>query len=172
MCIRDRSNIENAILNLAINARDAMEGVGKLTIEAGNASLDEEYARLNPDVTPGQYVLLAISDTGSGIPPDIIDQVFEPFFTTKPEGKGSGLGLSMVYGFVKQSRGHIKIYSETGLGTTIKLYLPRSTDPEDAAVQMANGPVEGGNESILVVEDDEEVRETAVAMLHLSLIHI
>ncbi len=162
----DPSNIENAILNLAINARDAMEGVGKLTIEAGNASLDEEYARLNPDVTPGQYVLLAISDTGSGIPPDIIDQVFEPFFTTKPEGKGSGLGLSMVYGFVKQSRGHIKIYSETGLGTTIKLYLPRSTDPEDAAVQMANGPVEGGNESILVVEDDEEVRETAVAMLH------
>ena len=162
----DPSNIENAILNLAINARDAMDGRGKLTIEAGNASLDDEYAKLNPDVTAGQYVLLAISDTGSGIPPDIIDQVFEPFFTTKAEGKGSGLGLSMVYGFVKQSNGHIKIYSEKGLGTTIKLYLPRATEPEDVTVQTVNGPVEGGNESVLVVEDDEEVRDTTVAMLH------
>ena len=162
----DPGNIENAILNLAINARDAMDGHGKLTIEAGNASLDDEYARSNPDVTPGQYVLLAITDTGSGIPPDIIDQVFEPFFTTKPEGKGSGLGLSMVYGFVKQSHGHIKIYSEKGLGTSIKLYLPRSSEPEDEPVQVAKGgPVEGGTESILVVEDDHEVRETTVATL-------
>jgi PAS domain S-box-containing protein len=162
----DPSNVENAILNLAINARDAMDGKGKLTIEVGNASLNDEYASLNPDVTPGQYVLLAITDTGSGIPPEIINRVFEPFFTTKPEGKGSGLGLSMVYGFVKQSNGHIKIYSEKDLGTTIKLYLPRSTEPEDLTVQALSGPVEGGRESILVVEDDEEVRETAAATLH------
>ena len=161
----DPGNIENAILNLAINARDAMDGSGKLTIEAGNASLDDEYAKSNPDVTPGQYVMLAITDTGSGIPPEIIDQVFEPFFTTKPEGKGSGLGLSMVYGFVKQSNGHIKIYSEMDHGTTIKLYLPRSSEPEDEPVPVVNGPVEGGSESILVVEDDHAVRETTIATL-------
>jgi PAS domain S-box-containing protein len=161
----DPGNIENAILNLAINARDAMDGNGRLTIEAGNASLDDDYARTNPDVTPGQYVLLAITDTGCGIAPEIIDKVFEPFFTTKSEGKGSGLGLSMVYGFVKQSNGHIKIYSEPGQGTTIKLYLPRATEPEDAMVPVVTGPVEGGTESILVVEDDAEVRETTVAIL-------
>lgn len=161
----DPSNIENAILNLAINARDAMNGAGRLTIEAGNASLDDEYAKVNPDVRPGQYVLLAVTDTGSGIPADIIDLVFEPFFTTKPDGKGSGLGLSMVYGFVKQSDGHIKIYSEAGHGTTIKLYLPRSTEAEDLLVQVEAGPVEGGNESILVVEDDDDVRDTTVATL-------
>jgi PAS domain S-box-containing protein len=161
----DPGNVENAILNLAINARDAMEGRGKLTIEAGNAFLDDEYARTHPDVVPGQYVLLAISDTGCGMPPDLIDRVFEPFFTTKPEGKGSGLGLSMVYGFVKQSNGHIKIYSEEALGTTIKLYLPRSTEPEDVPVEAVNMGVKGGSETILVVEDDEGVRETAVGML-------
>jgi PAS domain S-box-containing protein len=162
----DPNNVENAILNLAINARDAMNGNGKLTIEAGNAWLDHEYAKINPDVTPGQYVLLAVTDTGCGIAPEIIDHVFEPFFSTKPEGKGSGLGLSMVYGFVKQSNGHIKIYSELEQGTTIKLYLPRSTEPEDKLVEVESGPVEGGRESILVVEDDEEVRDTTIATLH------
>jgi PAS domain S-box-containing protein len=161
----DPGNIENAILNLAINARDAMAGKGKLTIEAGNASLDHAYARLNPDATPGQYVLLAISDTGCGIPPELIDRVFEPFFTTKTEGKGSGLGLSMVYGFVKQSHGHIKIYSERNLGTTIKIYLPRSSEPEDVTVKVIDAVVEGGSECILVVEDDDAVRETTVATL-------
>jgi PAS domain S-box-containing protein len=161
----DPGNIENAILNLAINARDAMDGKGKLTIEAGNAYLDDAYARGHADVSPGQYVLLAVTDTGCGIPAGMIDDVFEPFFTTKPPGKGSGLGLSMVYGFVKQSSGHIKIYSEVGQGTTIKLYLPRSTLPEDIATPLDTGPAEGGSESILVVEDDEDVRETAVATL-------
>ena len=161
----DPGNIENAILNLAINARDAMAGSGKLTIEAGNASLDHEYAKLHPDVTPGQYVVLSISDTGSGIPPEIVAKVFEPFFTTKPEGKGSGLGLSMVYGFVKQSNGHIKIYSEKDLGTTFKLYLPRATEPEDVVIQVIDTPLTGGTELILVVEDDESVRESTVAIL-------
>jgi PAS domain S-box-containing protein len=163
--IVDPGNLENAILNLAINARDAMNGSGKLTIEAGNASLDNDYAKLNPDATPGQYVLLAITDTGCGIPQETMDKVFEPFFTTKAEGRGSGLGLSMVYGFVKQSNGHIKLYSEIDLGTTIKLYLPRSIEPEDVTVQVVNRDVEGGSESILVVEDDAEVREISVATL-------
>lgn len=120
----DPAQIENALLNLAINARDAMDGQGKLTIELGNAHLDDDYARTHDEVTPGQYVMLAVSDTGSGMSDDIIHKVFEPFFSTKSEGKGSGLGLSMVYGFVKQSGGHVKIYSEVGHGTTIKLYLP------------------------------------------------
>ncbi|WP_037067083.1 hybrid sensor histidine kinase/response regulator [Allorhizobium undicola] len=160
----DPTNVETAVLNLAINARDAMEGFGKLTIEAGNAYLDDDYVRNSPDVKPGQYVMLAVTDTGPGIPPDIIAKVFDPFFTTKPEGKGTGLGLSMVYGFVKQSGGHIRIYSELGCGTTVKLYLPRSLEPEDV-VQVVPLSVVGGHESILVVEDDDAVRETAVALL-------
>jgi PAS domain S-box-containing protein len=161
----DPGNMENAIVNLAINARDAMDGKGKLTIEAGNAYLDEEYAKSNADAAPGQYVLLAVTDTGRGIPAEVIHDVFEPFFTTQPEGKGSGLGLSMVYGFVKQSKGHIKIYSELGQGTTVKLYLPRSLLAEDVPVPMDKRPIGGGSESILVVEDDDEVRDTAVATL-------
>jgi len=161
----DPGNLENAILNLAINARDAMDGKGKLTIEAGNASLDDDYARANSEAVPGQYVLLAVSDTGCGIPAQFIDKVFDPFFSTKPEGKGSGLGLSMVYGFVKQSNGHIKIYSEPGLGTTIKLYLPRAAQTEDPLVPAGDSAADGGTEWVLVVEDDEEVRETAVATL-------
>ena len=161
----DPGNIENAILNLALNARDAMDGSGKLTIEAGNTFLSDDYAKAHADVTPGQYVLLAVTDTGCGIPGDIVDEVFEPFFTTKPEGKGSGLGLSMVYGFVKQSHGHIKIYSEVGQGTTIKLYLPRSILPEDRTEEADHQPMEGGSETILVVEDDAEVRNTSVATL-------
>ncbi|WP_082543215.1 type II toxin-antitoxin system ParD family antitoxin [Sphingomonas sp. Leaf339] len=161
----DPAQIENALLNLAINARDAMEGRGKLTIELGNASLDADYARAHDDVDPGQYVMLAVSDTGSGMTPDIIDKVFEPFFSTKVEGKGSGLGLSMVYGFVKQSGGHVKIYSEVGEGTTIRLYLPRAMQSEDVEVAVDNGPIAGGTETVLVVEDDVEVRATVVEML-------
>ncbi len=161
----DPAQIENAVLNLAINARDAMDGRGKLTIELSNAHLDELYARTHDEVTPGQYVLLAVTDTGIGMSPEIIDKVFEPFFSTKAEGKGSGLGLSMVYGFVKQSGGHVKIYSEIGHGTTIKLYLPRALQAEDIEINVDNGPIAGGTETVLVVEDDEEVRETVVALL-------
>ncbi|KAK0332282.1 hypothetical protein LTR94_025511, partial [Friedmanniomyces endolithicus] len=161
----DPAQIENAVLNMAINARDAMEGQGRLTIELGNALLDDDYARTHDEVTPGQYVMLAVTDTGSGMTPDIIEKVFEPFFSTKAEGKGSGLGLSMVYGFVKQSGGHIKIYSEPGHGTTIKLYLPRAMAAEDLEVAVDTGPIEGGAETVLVVEDDEEVRATVIEML-------
>ena len=161
----DPAQVENALLNLAINARDAMEGQGKLTIEVGNAHLDDDYARTHDEVVPGQYVMLAVSDTGSGMPAHIIEQVFEPFFSTKGEGKGSGLGLSMVYGFVKQSGGHVKIYSEVGEGTTIKMYLPRATEAEDVEVATDTGPIIGGTETVLVVEDDAEVRETVVEML-------
>jgi len=161
----DPGQVENALLNLAINARDAMEGHGKLTIEAGNASLDDAYAARHADVSPGQYVMLAVTDTGSGMSPDVIEQAFEPFFTTKPAGKGTGLGLSMVWGLVKQSEGHIKIYSEPGEGTTIRMYLPRSKQVEDVTVEVDNGPVVGGRETVLVVEDDEAVRTTVVEML-------
>ncbi|NID06213.1 response regulator [Luteibacter jiangsuensis] len=161
----DISNVENALLNLAINARDAMEGRGRLTIEAGNALLDSNYASAHGDLRPGQYVMIAVTDTGTGIPPEIIDQVFEPFFTTKPEGQGTGLGLSMVYGFVKQSGGHVKIYSEPGHGTTVKLYLPRSTQSEDRIVDIENEDLRGGDETVLVVEDDDAVRDTVVSML-------
>jgi len=161
----DISNVENALLNLAINARDAMEGRGRLTIEAGNALLDSAYASAHGDLRPGQYVMIAVTDTGTGIAPEIIDQVFEPFFTTKPEGQGTGLGLSMVYGFVKQSGGHVKIYSEPGHGTTVKLYLPRSMQSEDRIVDIENEDLRGGDETVLVVEDDDAVRDTVVSML-------
>ncbi len=161
----DTGQFENALLNLAINARDAMEGHGRLTIELGNAFLDDDYADRHVDVCAGQYVLVAVTDTGCGISPDIIDEVFEPFFTTKPEGQGTGLGLSMVYGFVKQSGGHIKIYSEPKQGTTIKIYLPRVRQAEDIETNTESGPPTGGTETILVVEDDEDVRTTVVEML-------
>ncbi|CAO4184855.1 PAS domain S-box protein [Methylorubrum extorquens] len=161
----DPDQIENAVLNLAINARDAMDGHGRLTIEAGNAFLDDAYARGQDDVTPGQYVLLAVTDTGVGIPPEALERVFEPFFTTKPEDKGTGLGLAMVYGLVKQSGGHIKIYSEVDAGTTVKVYLPRAMESEDALVAAPSVEIRGGDETILVVEDDDEVREVAVSML-------
>ncbi|WP_246617587.1 response regulator [Rhizobium populisoli] len=161
----DPTQIENALLNLAINARDAMEGGGKLTIEAGNAFLDDNYVRQHADVPAGQYVMLAVTDTGTGMPTDVIEQVFEPFFSTKPVGKGTGLGLSMVYGFVKQSGGHIKIYSEVGQGTTVKIYFPRVQRSEDLVTDADFGPVTGGSETILVAEDDEQVRATVVEML-------
>jgi PAS domain S-box-containing protein len=161
----DPAQIENAVLNLAINGRDAMEGNGKLTIEAGNAMLDDTYASRHADVTAGQYVMLAVTDTGCGMTPDVLAQAFEPFFSTKPEGKGTGLGLSMVYGFVKQSGGHVKIYSEPGHGTTVRLYLPRSSAPADDAVPAPATAARGGTETILVAEDDDAVRATAVEML-------
>jgi len=161
----DPGQIENAILNLAINARDAMDGRGHLTVEAGNVVLDDDYARQHAEVTPGQYVMVAVSDTGCGMPPEVIAKAFEPFFSTKEEGKGTGLGLSMVYGLVKQSGGHTKIYSEIGAGTTVKLYLPRAMQSEDVLADQTAAPVRGGDETVLVVEDDEEVRDTAVALL-------
>jgi PAS domain S-box-containing protein len=161
----DPAQIENALLNLAINSRDAMDGVGRLTIELGNAYLDDAYARTHAEVAPGQYVMLAVTDTGTGMQPELIPQVFEPFFSTKPEGKGTGLGLSMVYGFVKQSGGHVKIYSEVGQGTTVKLYLPRADQSEDVVLAPDVGPVTGGTETVLVAEDDDEVRATVVEML-------
>ncbi|WP_019143158.1 hybrid sensor histidine kinase/response regulator [Noviherbaspirillum massiliense] len=161
----DRNQLENALLNLAVNARDAMNGEGKLTIELGNAVLDENYAQQHPDVDPGQYVMLAVSDTGSGIPPEVAEQIFEPFFTTKPEGKGTGLGLSMVHGFVKQSGGHIKVYSEVGLGTTFRIYLPRVLESEAREPDVRGKPADGGAETILIVEDDQAVQATTVEML-------
>lgn len=161
----DRNHLENVILNLAINARDAMDGCGRLTIELGNALLDDHYAQVNTDATPGQYVMLAVSDTGAGMPPDVAAHAFDPFYTTKPEGQGTGLGLSMAYGFVKQSSGHIKIYSEPGTGTTIKVYLPRIHQVEAEVTDLRRLPTVGGSETILVVEDDPAVRITVVDLL-------
>jgi signal transduction histidine kinase/PAS domain-containing protein len=161
----DPTQLENALLNLAINARDAMRDTGKLTIEVGNAFLDDAYARKHDDVTPGQYVVLAVTDTGSGMSPEVMARVFEPFFSTKPEGHGTGLGLSMVYGFVKQSKGHVKIYSEAGQGTTIKLYLPRADQSEDVIAAPDDIEIVGGQETVLVAEDDDEVRTVAVDLL-------
>jgi len=165
----DPSQLSTAILNLALNARDSMPDGGKLTLETRNVVLDENYARHNSEVTAGNYVMIAVSDTGEGIPASLLDKVFEPFFTTKDVGKGSGLGLSMVYGFVKQSNGHIKIYSEEGHGTTVKLYLPQATDVAAVAVAL---PIEAGiaecergDNSILIVEDDALVREYVVTQI-------
>jgi signal transduction histidine kinase/DNA-binding NarL/FixJ family response regulator/HAMP domain-containing protein len=161
----DPSQLSTALLNLAVNARDAMPNGGKLTLETGNVVLDEAYARSNPEVQPGNYVMIAVSDTGTGIPANLRDRVFEPFFTTKTVGKGTGLGLSMVYGFVKQSNGHVKIYSEEGYGTTIKLYLPRAGAKADAPTATASS-MKGGDETIMVVEDDALVRNFVVTQLH------
>jgi nitrogen-specific signal transduction histidine kinase/CheY-like chemotaxis protein len=155
----DPTQLTTALLNLAINARDAMPGGGKLTLETRNVVLDETYAGANPDVRPGNYVMIAVSDTGTGIPEAIRDRVFEPFFSTKEVGKGTGLGLSMVYGFVKQSNGNIKIYSEEGHGTTIRIYLPQSGgQPEQVAAAPLGSAIEGGSETVLIVEDDPMVR--------------
>jgi signal transduction histidine kinase/CheY-like chemotaxis protein len=161
----DPNQVENTILNLAINARDAMPEGGKLTLEVANAYLDDAYAASHVEVTPGQYVMLAVSDTGTGMTPEVVSRVFEPFFTTKPEGKGTGLGLAQAFGFVKQSGGHIKIYSEIGEGTTIKLYMPRTRREADLLDDTSRLRAEGGHEHILVVEDDEGVRAAVVDML-------
>jgi two-component system NtrC family sensor kinase len=162
----DASELESTLLNLAINARDAMPEGGKLTIETSNAYLDEEYCHQHAGVAPGQYILIAVTDNGAGMSAETIDRAFEPFFTTKEAGKGTGLGLSQVYGFMKQSDGHIKLYSEPGEGTTIKLYLPRR-DGDEATLSVDDpiGSERGRGETILIVEDDDGVRQYASEIL-------
>jgi signal transduction histidine kinase/CheY-like chemotaxis protein len=162
----DPSQLTNTILNLALNARDAMPEGGKLKIETRNIFLDESYSNMNNDVTAGDYVMIAVSDSGNGMPPATLERVFEPFFTTKGVGKGSGLGLSMVYGFVKQSSGHIMIYSEEGRGTTVRVYLPQATGIAQPSLTVMTAPgVERGRETILVVEDDNMVRPLVVQQI-------
>jgi signal transduction histidine kinase/ActR/RegA family two-component response regulator len=165
--LADPSQVEDAILNLAVNARDAMPNGGQLVIETSNAVLDENYAAQNVEVTPGAYAAVSITDSGTGMPPEVLERVFEPFFTTKEVGRGTGLGLSMVYGFVKQSRGHVKIYSEVGHGTRITVYLPRAAVAEqDTALEASSAHANlGGHETILVVEDSNAVRRVAVNIL-------
>ena len=164
----DEGQLETAILNLALNARDAMPDGGKLTIEASNTYLDELYCSKNAEVRPGQYVDISVTDNGAGMAPDTVARAFEPFFTNKQVGQGTGLGLSQVYGFVKQTGGHVKIYSELGHGTTVKMYLPRAQaaavtgeqEPKEAAMPLARG-----QETVLIVEDDEDVRAFIVETL-------
>jgi len=166
--LADPSQLEDAIVNLAVNARDAMPKGGRLLIETANVNLDEDYAAQHADVRSGDYVSVVVTDSGTGMPPEIIERVFEPFFTTKEVGRGTGLGLSMVYGFVKQSRGHVKIYSELGHGTSIKLYFPKAEQKATSPVHApAARPSElpAGRETILVVEDDANVRKMAVSIL-------
>jgi PAS domain S-box-containing protein len=163
----DPNPLESALLNLAINSRDAMPEGGKLTLETGNTYLDDEYAATNAEVTAGQYVLIAVTDTGEGMSRDVMARAFEPFFTTKPEGQGTGLGLSQVYGFVKQSGGHIKIYSEAGQGTSVKIYLPRYLGAAEIEPTTSRPDLSllGQGEAVLVVEDDDNVRGYLVAAL-------
>src|SRR5258705_4246887 len=164
--LADPNLLMTAVLNLAINARDAMPNGGKLALETSNIFLDENYAGMHNEVTAGNYVMIAVSDTGSGIPPALLERVFEPFFTTKEVGRGTGLGLSMVFGFVKQSGGHVKIYSEEGHGTSVKIYLPRSTGVQETEYEaLQNVPITGGDEKILIVEDDALVRQYVVTQV-------
>ncbi len=166
--LADPSQLEHAILNLAVNARDAMPKGGRLVIETSNMRLDENYAAQNADIAPGDYASIIVTDSGTGMPPEVVERVFEPFFTTKEVGKGTGLGLSMVYGFVKQSGGHVKIYSEVEHGTSIRIYLPRAERHAPAAVDAvaATGtPVAPSGITIMVVEDDPAVRKMAVSTL-------
>ena len=164
----DAAQLENAVLNLAVNARDAMPDGGRLTIETANAALDEAYAEGVPEgLAPGQYVMIAITDTGQGMPAPILQQAFEPFFTTKEVGKGTGLGLSQVYGFVRQSHGHVAIYSEVGVGTTIKIYLPRHHGEEPVAGETAqlDASLLVGDERVLLVEDHDDLRSYSAGIL-------
>ncbi|HCC80688.1 MAG TPA: histidine kinase, partial [Methylophaga sp.] len=162
----DAGQFENALLNLSLNAKDAMPKGGQLVIEAKNTHLPEEYAQ-NHDITSGDYVVLAVSDSGCGIDADKLDKVFEPFYTTKSKDKGTGLGLAMVYGFIKQSNGHVNIYSEPGQGTTVRLYLPVAMDntPQLKANTQESINLQIGHETILVVEDDPMVREYVLTQL-------
>jgi CheY-like chemotaxis protein len=163
----DPAQVESALLNLTLNARDAMPTGGHLTIEVANKVLDRDYAHRYAEVTPGDYVMLAVSDTGTGMSREVLARVFEPFFTTKEPGKGTGLGLAMVFGFAKQSGGHVNIQSEPGKGTTVSLYLPRAIGVELAGTPRAAAPAElpRGSATILVVEDDDDVRAVAVTIL-------
>jgi CheY-like chemotaxis protein len=161
----DVAQLESAVLNLAVNARDAMPNGGKLTIETANAAIDEKYAH-DYALAPGQFVQIAVTDTGVGMQPEIVSKAFDPFFTTKDVGKGTGLGLSQVYGYVRQSGGHVKIYSEPDVGTTVKIYLPRHRGEEVAATATAEATrAAGGQEVILVVEDDDRVRAISAETL-------
>ncbi|WP_022721509.1 ATP-binding protein, partial [Rhodopseudomonas sp. B29] len=166
----DRSQLESAILNLALNAQDAMPGGGRLSITTANVKLDQSYQMINQDVRPGAYVMLALTDNGSGMTAEVLEHAFEPFYTTKDAGKGSGLGLSMVYGFAKQSNGHVSIYSEPELGTTVRLYLPAAESyaalppSEGCDRRISNADVSKG-EAVLIVEDDDDVRSYAVRCL-------
>ena len=171
--LADKAQVENSLINLVVNARDAMPDGGKLIIETANVHLDEGYAERNAEVTPGDYVMLAVTDTGTGMDPEVAEHAFEPFFTTKPPGKGTGLGLSMIYGFAKQSGGHLKIYSEIGHGTTVRLYLPRAVgvSEESRLPAPATEDLVGG-ETILVVEDDDAVRNLVVAQLESLGYHV
>ena len=164
----DPAQVESALVNLAVNARDAMPDGGNLIVETANKYLDAQYAAENPEAVPGDYVMLAVSDTGAGMPAAILSRVFDPFFTTKDAGKGTGLGLSMVYGFVKQSGGHVKIYSEEGVGTTVRLYLPRAkleAERQTPSPGRNDQMPLGNDELILVVEDNEGVRSVVVRQL-------
>lgn len=163
----DPSQVQDAILNLAINARDAMPEGGTLTIETANVQFDEAYCRQNPEAKPGDYAMLAISDTGMGMSSEVIARAFEPFFTTKPLGQGTGLGLSMIYGFARQSGGHLKLYSEVGLGTTVKLYLPRADAGKvgSKSVTAKQQASPRGSEVILVAEDNADLRQMAAVQL-------
>jgi PAS domain S-box-containing protein len=163
----DPGQLEQVIMNLAVNARDAMPGGGKLTIETRNTELDETYARAHHDVKPGPYVLLSVSDTGCGIPPEVMSHIFEPFYTTKEQGKGTGLGLATVYGIVKQSGGHVSVYSEPGIGTTFRIYLPPVPGPAALEQAVETPPMPGGSETILLVEDEDAVRTLARHILQL-----
>jgi signal transduction histidine kinase/CheY-like chemotaxis protein len=165
----DASQLESAVVNLCVNGRDAMPEGGRLTIETANTHLDEQYASTHGEVTPGQYVMISVTDTGCGMPAEVIERAFDPFYTTKTVGKGTGLGLSQVYGFVKQSGGHVKIYSEPGVGTTVKLYLPRhfgaAARASGVVADMVELPRARGDEIVLVVEDEEKVRHLSVDAL-------
>lgn len=161
----DKNQLETALLNLVVNARDALAGPGKIKVETSHVVLSEQYAAARTEVVPGEYILLSVSDNGPGIPKDIQDSIFEPFFTTKEVGKGTGLGLSMVYGFVKQSSGHIDVYSESDLGTTFKIYLPVAEEARVDKPSQEPTESEGGSETILVVEDEHDVREVSVSIL-------
>lgn len=160
----DVREFENVLINLAVNARDAMKSKGKLTIETANIILDEAYALSNPEAMPGPYVLISVSDTGSGMDQETLKRIFEPFFTTKEAGEGTGLGLSMVYGFIKQSKGHIHVYSELGHGTVFRIYLPRVRVQTDADVAHIH-PLPQGKETVLIAEDHDDVRAVAALML-------
>jgi CheY-like chemotaxis protein len=163
----DAGKIETCLLNLVVNARDAMPDGGTVTITTSNATLDPDAAARDPDLAPGDFVLLSVSDMGSGMPPEILARAFEPFFTTKEQGKGTGLGLSLVFGFARQSGGNVKIYSEVGLGTCVKLYLPRADGVGEAAGPASHDPdpARGNRELVLVVEDSDQVRDIATKQL-------